>query len=191
MICSKCKIDKSPDAFQWQNRLAGKRHPRCRLCRSADSREYQKHNTEAIRQRRALSQTPERRLAASARSGRWYQENRERALANVKARRSYLMRNDPEWVDAERRRSLVKAHRRRAMAVSAGVEPYDREEIFSRDGWRCHICGGIVRDDPSIDHLVPISKGGSDAPINVRLAHLSCNISRGAGRIPAQLLLIA
>lgn len=70
------------------------------------------------------------------------------------------------------------------------------EQLGRRDGWRCHLClqvvGAAIRSphprSPSFDHLVPISHGGTDAPENLRLAHLGCNSRRG-NRGPAQLQL--
>jgi 5-methylcytosine-specific restriction endonuclease McrA len=41
----------------------------------------------------------------------------------------------------------------------------------------------------TFDHLIPVSDGGTDAPVNLRLAHLSCNSRRGAGGV-VQLLLV-
>jgi 5-methylcytosine-specific restriction endonuclease McrA len=32
---------------------------------------------------------------------------------------------------------------------------------------------------PSHDHVVPLTKGGSNTPDNVRLAHRGCNSSKG------------
>lgn len=62
--------------------------------------------------------------------------------------------------------------------------------LYKRDGGRCHICGlqcnyedYTVRDGttitgdwyPSIDHVIPLSKGGLHAWSNVKLAHRRCN----------------
>lgn len=57
-----------------------------------------------------------------------------------------------------------------------------------RDSFTCHLCKRPVVMDatsgehssrgPSIDHLTPISKGGTDYPSNVMLSHISCNKSR-------------
>jgi 5-methylcytosine-specific restriction endonuclease McrA len=60
---------------------------------------------------------------------------------------------------------------------------YTDREIFERDGWRCYLCGKPVdrtvpRTDPlgaTIDHIVPRSRGGPDAPDNVATAHWRCN----------------
>lgn len=41
----------------------------------------------------------------------------------------------------------------------------------------CWLCGEPGSD--TVDHVVPWSKGGSDAPSNLRPAHRSCNSARG------------
>lgn len=78
--------------------------------------------------------------------------------------------------------------RRRAFLKSCRREPYTLSGIARRDGHRCRICGGGVRMarlwpdpwSPSIDHIRALSRGGDDTPANVRLAHLRCNVRRGA-----------
>jgi hypothetical protein len=62
-----------------------------------------------------------------------------------------------------------------------------RYKIAERDGWRCGICGMPVSPtarypDPlqaTLDHILPVSRGGSNDPSNLRLAHMGCNRSRG------------
>lgn len=72
--------------------------------------------------------------------------------------------------------------------------PQVREMYAIRDRWICHICrqtipeSAVGRSDklaPSCDHLVPQSKGGSDAPSNIRITHSSCNKARGNSELPA------
>lgn len=60
-----------------------------------------------------------------------------------------------------------------------------RKRIAERDGWKCHLCGlpvhptGRGKGSATIDHVIPVSKGGSNALENLRLAHSSCNFKRG------------
>lgn len=71
------------------------------------------------------------------------------------------------------------------------------EQLGTRDGWRCHLCRRRVnrllraphRRSATFDHLIPVADHGDDSPANLRLAHWSCNSSRGAGGV-VQLLLI-
>lgn len=64
------------------------------------------------------------------------------------------------------------------------------EGLYKRDGGRCHICGMLCLPDdyeirggqkqcgeyyPSIDHVIPLARGGSHTWDNVKLAHRRCN----------------
>lgn len=60
------------------------------------------------------------------------------------------------------------------------------DKLISRDGGICAICGLICFCEgdkysdlyPSIDHIIPISKGGGHVWSNVQLAHRGCNIRK-------------
>jgi 5-methylcytosine-specific restriction endonuclease McrA len=53
-----------------------------------------------------------------------------------------------------------------------------REEIFTRDGHVCAYCGDT--DGPhEIDHICPVSRGGSNDPSNLTVACVPCNRSKG------------
>lgn len=77
--------------------------------------------------------------------------------------------------------------RQRRLATSQIVEEIVDYEVFERDGWICQICGESVdlvlrwpdRMSASIDHIIPITKGGIHSNENVQLAHLSCNSRKG------------
>lgn len=68
------------------------------------------------------------------------------------------------------------------------ITPQDREAIYERDQWTCHLCGGQTSRaydsfdplSPTLDHLVPKSLGGGHRPDNLALAHALCNSIRGA-----------
>jgi endogenous inhibitor of DNA gyrase (YacG/DUF329 family) len=67
--------------------------------------------------------------------------------------------------------------------------------LMKRDRGRCGICRKPVRAKkgpmrPSIDHIQPRSRGGSDDLANLHLAHLRCNWSKHAGGGGEQLLLV-
>lgn len=65
-------------------------------------------------------------------------------------------------------------------------------EIMARDAGRCQLCGRKVAKtlpphplSPTLDHIVPLSRGGAHEPRNVQLAHWRCNVRRW-NRGPAQ-----
>jgi 5-methylcytosine-specific restriction endonuclease McrA len=79
-------------------------------------------------------------------------------------------------------------HRARAMRYSAAYEVIRAADVFERDGWLCALCAEPVDaelcwPDPfsaSLDHTIPLSRGGDHLMSNVRCTHLRCNISKGA-----------
>lgn len=82
----------------------------------------------------------------------------------------------------------IRRRKQRALRRNVYHEPYTGNYIFERDGWVCQICGQKINKrlkypNPragSIDHIVPLSKGGDDSPINVQASHLRCNVGKHA-----------
>lgn len=111
---------------------------------------------------------------------------------------------------AERKRSTDAACRRkyrqkygrsfRARARHHGVdyEPVDRLVVYRRDGWRCGICQrkvdrGLKAPHPmmaSLDHVVPMSRGGPHTYANVQCAHHLCNSLKSDREAGDQLALV-
>lgn len=69
--------------------------------------------------------------------------------------------------------------------------------LYRRDGAKCWICGKrVIKSDftkvdgkfkagpryPTVDHVVPLAKGGTNDESNLRLAHWSCNTKKGRSR---------
>lgn len=56
-----------------------------------------------------------------------------------------------------------------------------RDSVIARDGLTCGLCGSSVElADVHIDHVLPVSRGGSDHPQNLQVSHSRCNLSKGA-----------
>lgn len=90
-------------------------------------------------------------------------------------------------------RQTAQWHRRRAWKRGAGYERFTRKSIYERDGWLCKLCGDPVdrSDDPdphlrpSLDHILPLARGGAHSRSNVQCAHWICN-SRKAAKLPQE-----
>jgi endogenous inhibitor of DNA gyrase (YacG/DUF329 family) len=101
------------------------------------------------------------------------------------------------WVWDDKKREA--SHRRRALKKGAATgAPVLLAEIAARDRWKCGLCGKrVLRSklwphplSPSLDHLIPLTKGGVHDPSNVQLAHLRCNSMKGNRGGGEQLMLI-
>ncbi|MFC8547296.1 HNH endonuclease [Streptomyces sp. NPDC057273] len=80
--------------------------------------------------------------------------------------------------------------KRRALERNAFVAPVNRTEVYERDRWTCQLCHEPVAraevvphpQAPTIDHVIPLAKGGTHEPANVQCAHFMCNsIKRDRG----------
>lgn len=57
-----------------------------------------------------------------------------------------------------------------------------RWQVYQRGNGVCHICGRQLDFiDSTVDHITPVSAGGTDDLSNLMPAHHSCNASRGSG----------
>lgn len=84
-----------------------------------------------------------------------------------------------------------KSDRRVRRINSSKKDGISLRELYERDGGICYLCGKVcdwedceTREDgtfiakdyyPSVDHVIPLSKGGSHTWNNVKLAHRICN----------------
>lgn len=67
-----------------------------------------------------------------------------------------------------------------------GTPLVNLSSIGDRDGWRCHLCGKKVDRNlrhpnplaPSLDHLVPLARGGTNDDANLAVTHLRCNLAK-------------
>lgn len=81
---------------------------------------------------------------------------------------------------------------RRAKQRSHWINDRRRIALYKRDKYKCHICGDktdakahyLDATYPTLDHLVPRSKGGSDEDYNLSTCCRGCNSLRGADELP-------
>jgi len=91
-------------------------------------------------------------------------------------------------------------HRQRARHHGVKYVAFPVRDIYERDGYRCQLCGKAVlpkaayrkRDgkihprSPTIDHIVPMCRGGNHEPGNCQTACFRCNSlksDRGGGQL--------
>lgn len=152
-------------------------------------RSYTPEQLEARREKerlRALNRTDEQRAARR-------ESERLRGDTRTEAQRAAKRETDRLWRQAHPEKAQEKRERRRALKKGAAeIEIVSRAAIIARDKAICHICQRkVAKKDMTLDHLIPLSKGGPHTSRNLAVAHRSCNSRRGAGRLPAQLRLIS
>lgn len=116
-----------------------------------------------------------------------------RRYCSSQCKRSVKARRERELYPERVLEREYAARQRRTTRISASVprEDVDRVEIAERDGWVCYLCEQLVtRRTWSLDHVIPLSKGGAHTYANARIVHHRCN-SRKRTRIVLPLVRVA
>lgn len=118
-----------------------------------------------------------------------YQRKQNNRLTSARIKERY--RTDPQFRD----QVLAAAHARRADKLGLGSKQVLLTYLIKRDHGVCGLCHRPVRAKqgpmrPSIDHIIPLSKGGTHELENVQLSHYRCNLSKNNSGSGEQLLLI-
>lgn len=98
----------------------------------------------------------------------------------------YNKMHDACAVQAKQSRYRIKTVKRQSKIVSRTVMTVTK--LVERDGSDCFICGDFVdlslprtnRFGATVEHVVPLKRGGLDVPENLRLAHWICNVRKGS-----------
>jgi len=173
----------------------------CRACGREMGRRYYYATLEKQSQRKKLyyQTTREERK----KSGHQYRQNnpgkvrirhrlyRERNRETIRDKnRLYRLLNIDRIREHDRERyrdNPERIYRRRARKLAIGGS-FTAEDIriqlqnqTDRKGVaRCWWCDKPLGDDRSIDHRIPLSRGGSNGPRNICITHLRCNLSKQA-----------
>ena len=101
----------------------------------------------------------------------------------------YWKKRSPAALEQKR----MSRDRRRARKRDAFVAPVWRKKVYAADGYRCHLCNRKCKDkfsylpnsqvphplSPTLDHVIPLAKGGTHEPSNCRTACYECNNRKG------------
>lgn len=123
-----------------------------------------------------------RRLRADGERGEQYREyDRQHQRKRLEAVGHWRV------VYPERAARYDALRRARVQAATVTAAAFAPRDVLARDGWACQLCRRPIDPaipwpdprSPSIDHIVPLSRGGQHSLANVQAAHLGCNSAKG------------
>jgi len=186
LTCRKCGISK-PANTEYFGAQADCRYGLKKICKVCDYTLNQKPwaiaHREIIKERTNSRYYPSRKSYFTSR----YEVERERILADQHA----FKEEHPEIVSANKMRyqqsergkarHVASEHNRRARKLSTGGS-YTSQEIeaqYKRQKSKCYYCHKKMIKS-HIEHVVPVTRGGSNDISNIVLACPTCNRSKGA-----------
>ncbi len=96
----------------------------------------------------------------------YYLKNREKLLD---ASREYYYANKQLW------RAKGQNHRARKWNAEGTITAKDIKQLMVSQNETCHYCGTNITDNYEVDHMIPLSRSGSNTVDNICLTCPSCN----------------
>lgn len=172
--CTKCGVKKTIGDFYTDK--TGKDGVRsvCKVCHNLDIKSRIEGNPQKYTKLKSKAQKKWRDSKLEERR----EKGREYARAHTDQKREADKRRYWENLEASRNKERMKAHRRR---VSGDVWTLEEENQLITDyGFRCVYCNKKKkRKDLTLDHVIPITKGGTNSIENLVPACCFCNLSKG------------
>ncbi len=141
---------------------------------------YLEHKEEAILYHRARSLDNKEKISENKK--RYHRENRE--SISKKSREYYLKNRDQirkknaEYGKSPAGRRAARASYSKRRAAEGSFTAEDIKNMYATQGGRCYYCSVSIEKEYHIDHMTPLSRGGSNWPENLCLACPRCNLSK-------------
>jgi len=184
-FCNKCKTVLPITEFYPHKYSRDGLRSTCRTCCIKDVREWQNENPEKERAK-VTKWYREHRDFVIQRSTDWVEKNRERSNRTKRQwaiKNRIILNKKKRERERERRRkcpekSIAIKHRYRAKKQENGGSFTAQEwnNLCARFDYICLACG--EKNPLTVDHVVPISKGGSSDISNIQPLCKSCNSSK-------------
>lgn len=173
--CVKCESEysreyaaKNPEKARERGRRWDKKHRAKRESQWAARRSPEKIEAQRAKDRARYKKNPDKALAANR---KWKSDPANREKANAASR---------DWHRRTPEKSRANNQRRRALKLGS-LEHYTAQELTTlraRVGHKCAEC--LRRKKTTIDHITPLSRGGSNSIRNIQFLCLPCNLRKNA-----------
>jgi len=130
--------------------------------------QYEKHKDK--RQSSVRDYHNRNKVSVAAYKQQWAEQNRERTRAAAK-------RFSERHPDRVRVSTLIQIGKRKG--AKGRYTSGDVRRIYIEQQGYCAYCNEWLGDKYHIDHIIPLSRGGSNYPENIALACPPCNMSKG------------
>lgn len=185
--CAKCKIEKDGDEFSKALAERDGLQWYCKACAKIARNTHYAANADQEKAAAAVyrAANPEKEKIYTANAKAKYAANpevRARRKASRSANKERNKISGAKWRKANPDSHRISNHNRRVKARAEGgkLSKGLRTRLFALQQGKCPCCGQPLGKDAHLDHIQPISLGGSNADENMQLLTAFCNLSKGA-----------
>jgi 5-methylcytosine-specific restriction endonuclease McrA len=151
-ICTQCKKEKDIEEFHYQKWGKYNRRAKCKICRNKENKKYKRNKEKEKLQHK-----------------KYYQKNKLKIKEQIK---NYREKNPDCHRVANKKRKYLKKTAKGTFTKELLKQKFDYY------GNRCYYCNNS--DKLTIEHRIPLSRGGTNWPANLLPVCPSCNSKKGA-----------
>lgn len=194
--CKKCGVEKLLSEYHKNKTNSDGRQLYCKTCNIELSKQYYIENKEKIKQyniknrQQIIEYRKQYRIKnkeqLAKKRNQYYINNREKMLKINNQyyidNRDKMLEQNKQWRIANPEKVIAKKINRRAMELNATGKftADDIAQLLVLQKGKCAICHCSIKNGYHVDHIVPLSKGGSNSKENLQLLCPTCNLSKGA-----------
>lgn len=174
-VCRDCRAEKPVTDFHKSTNYKDGRQNRCGECTLAYGAKIHAKETPEHRRERLDRKNERARVYYAANPHKKAEYTRRTTAQNTERHRKWREQN------RERFRAILSASNyKRRQLVKGGMTGLQTKAWFDAQKKVCHWCGKKCADLPTIDHVIPLARGGMHEARNLVIACKPCNSRKHA-----------
>ena len=183
--CTKCGESKPISEYHKDKSAKDGLYTQCKLCVNARTAAYREKNPGIRKAYSSVYRTKNRDKCRSA-CRAWRAANQEKEKSYQadyrSAHRDKAIASLVSWREKYPEKVRIYSQNRRAKKQANGgkLSHGIAAKLFNLQRGKCTCCGKPLGNDFHLDHIVPLSLGGTNTDDNVQLLRATCNMTKSA-----------
>jgi len=189
-ICSKCGVEQSLENFYKEKRNSDGLRTDCKKCCRIRSKNYVLNHKDEVKkyQREYRENNKQKRINYQKQYWPKYYQNNKEAIAEKN--RIYFQSPagklaKKKFYNSDKGKISEKIKRYKKRSILENLDEHftaqDWKEVLAEYGKKCLACGST--EHLTVDHVIPLSQGGTNTKDNLQPLCLACNCSKGVKTI--------
>ena len=197
-VCSSCKIEKPLVDFHIKSASKDGRASKCKCCKAQMDKEYRIKNDSILKEKSKQYREINKDVMLEKRKEKYYNMSEEDKIKRAEKKALYS-KQAPEHVkqrkkeydkqyfssDAGKLATLRSVHKRRAQKISSedgSITSKSLDALKEAQNFECIYCRTALDFSKTrnvlLDHVIPLSKGGTHSITNVVWSCATCNLKK-------------